>query len=145
GTPLCTRGSAFMVGNIEEILKRYYLMLLLVLVASQPAFGQDAGSPGASGDDASSRSKTTIGAYKTERHLPTRDEILKDSKPLNLSIPDAIIFREDKISVGSSRTGFLINRLTGSVEYVWHQQLKRFVRPKFFMVNAQALYDRWKK
>jgi hypothetical protein len=46
--------------------------------------------------------------------------------------------------MGASRMSVLVNRLTDKVEYVWSFAYKRYVRPKFTMINAQILYDQFR-
>ncbi len=68
---------------------------------------------------------------------------LKDSKPENLSMADQLYLRYDTIAINSlTKAKVLVNRLTNRVEYVFHNNYKRYVRPKFVMPDAQELYNR---
>lgn len=68
---------------------------------------------------------------------------LKDSKPGTLSLADQLYLKYDTIAINSmTKAKVLVNRLTGRVEYVFHNNYKRYVRPKFVMPDAQALYNR---
>lgn len=82
------------------------------------------------------------GAVTSELQI-TREEILKDSKPVELLIGDALILRKETFKAGHARFAFLLNRLTGKVEYVWANGFNHYVRPKYVMPNAQSVYDRW--
>jgi len=68
---------------------------------------------------------------------------LKDSKSETLSMTDQVYLRYDTIKI-SSRTSakVLVNRFTNIVEYVFLNDYKRYVRPKFVMPDAQALYNK---
>ena len=80
------------------------------------------------------------------RHAPTRDEILKDSKPAKLSVVDQIFLKQDEIRMGAARIIILVDRLTGSkVEYVWSYQYRRFLRPRYTIPNAQNLFNQWSR
>lgn len=68
---------------------------------------------------------------------------LKDSKPETLSVADKLVLRYDTIRISSiTSVKVLVNRLTNKVGYVFHNNYKRYVRPKFVMPDAQALYDK---
>ena len=68
---------------------------------------------------------------------------LKDSKPEKPTITDQLYLRYDTIELNSlTKAKVLVNRVTNRVEYVFHNNYKRYVRPKFVMPDAQALYDR---
>ncbi|MCX5678948.1 MAG: hypothetical protein NTY76_07600 [Candidatus Omnitrophica bacterium] len=70
-------------------------------------------------------------------------EALKDSKPEALSIVDQLYLRYDTIDLNSlTKIKILVNRLTNRVEYVFNNGYKRYIRPKFVMPDAQALYDK---
>jgi hypothetical protein len=70
-------------------------------------------------------------------------EAVKDSKPGNLSIIDKAILKPVIVQMGSSRMAVLVNRITDKVEYVWSFAYKRYVRPKYTMVNAQLIYNQF--
>lgn len=73
-------------------------------------------------------------------------QALKDSKPETLSIADQLYLRYDTIDINSmTKIKVLVNRLTNRVEYVFLNNHKRYVRPKFVMPDAQALYDKTRK
>jgi hypothetical protein len=68
---------------------------------------------------------------------------LKDSKAEELSMADQLYLRYDTIDINSmTKTKVLVNRLTNRVEYVFLNNCRRYVRPKFVMPDAQALYDK---
>ncbi len=68
---------------------------------------------------------------------------LKDSKPEKLTVADQIYLKQDTIALNSiTKVKILVNRATGKVSYVFHNNYKRYVRPKFVMPDAQALYDK---
>lgn len=68
---------------------------------------------------------------------------LKDSKPENIPMADKLYLRYDTIAINSlTKAKVLVNRLTNRVEYVFHNNYKRYVRPKFVMPDAQELYNR---
>ncbi len=85
------------------------------------------------------------GSVKVVRYGPTREEVLKDSKPADLSIADQVLLRKDEIRLGLSKTNVLVNRLTDAVEYVWTLPYNCYIRPKYTMPNVQGLYDRTRK
>jgi hypothetical protein len=69
--------------------------------------------------------------------------VIQDSKPANISIADRILLKPVEVRIGASKMNFLVNRLTDKVEYVWNNAYKRYVRPKYTMINAQILYDQF--
>lgn len=71
-------------------------------------------------------------------------EVLKDTKPAKLSLVDSLVLKPVVVRIGASRMSVLVNRLTDKVEYVWSFAYKRYLRPKFTMINAQILYDQFK-
>ncbi|MCX5694789.1 MAG: hypothetical protein NT014_06720 [Candidatus Omnitrophica bacterium] len=70
-------------------------------------------------------------------------EPIKDSKPGRLSIADGILLKPVVVRMGLSRMPVLVNRFSGKVEYVWSNIYKCYVRPKYTMTNAQALYNQY--
>ena len=82
-----------------------------------------------------------IGAIVVTENTPTRDEILKDSKTSDLSPVDALLLKAESVEAGSARFDLLVNRVTGSVEYVLSPAYGRYLRPKFILPSAQSLYD----
>ena len=70
-------------------------------------------------------------------------EAAKDSKPGLLQVIDRIWLKPVIVRMGTSRMPVLVNKLTDKVEYVWSYVYKRYVRPKYTMVNAQALYEQF--
>ena len=72
-------------------------------------------------------------------------EAVKDSKSGNLSIADKILLRPVIARIGSSRMSVLVGRISNKLEYVWSNIYKCYVRPKYAMVNAQALYNRYRE
>ena len=68
---------------------------------------------------------------------------LRDSKSEKLAAADRLYLRYDTINISSiTKVKVLVNRVTNKVEYVFQNNYKRYVRPKFVMPDAQALYDR---
>jgi len=68
---------------------------------------------------------------------------LIDSKSEKLSAVDAVFLKYDKIVLNRLTTAkVLVNRVTNKVEYVFLNNEKRYVRPRFVMPDAQALYER---
>ena len=68
---------------------------------------------------------------------------LKDSKSEILPAADKLYLRYDTIRINSiTSTKVLVNRITNKVEYVFLNNYKRYVRPKFVMPDAQALYNK---
>jgi hypothetical protein len=116
-------------------MKRSAALIALTLIAF-PVSAEDAPPP--------LPTKTRIGATKTVRHVPNREEILADSKPAKLSIIDSLILKIVQVRMGAGKTAFLVNRISDEVEYVWSPNLRRFIRPHFVMLGAQATYDRWR-
>lgn len=86
--------------------------------------------------------KKRLGAYKVFRSAPTKEEVTEDSKPANLSLIDALLFRKATISIGYGKIKLLVAMLGSKVEYVWSPPYDRYVRPKFVLQNAQDLYDK---
>jgi hypothetical protein len=70
--------------------------------------------------------------------------VIKDSKPANISIIDKVLLKPVTVRIGASKMNVLVNRLTDKVEYVWSNVYKRYVRPKYTMINAQILYDQFR-
>ncbi|MDB4349515.1 hypothetical protein OAA99_01015 [Omnitrophica bacterium] len=127
------------------------IMLLLVALFSLPCAAEDraleirvqedGGSIEGPIEEYERPKKTSIGAYRVVRTAPTREEILKDSKPANLSVIDIVVLKQDVIRIGAAKVEVLVNRLTNKVEYVWSPPYKRYVRPQFVMPKAQNLYE----
>jgi len=70
-------------------------------------------------------------------------QALKDSKSEEISIADQLYLRYDTIDLNSlTKIKVLVNRITNRVEYVFNNGYKRYIRPKFVMPDAQALYDK---
>jgi len=69
--------------------------------------------------------------------------VLKDSKPLSISLADRVLLKPVILRIGASRMNLLVNRFTDKVEYVWSNAYKRYVRPKYTAINAQILYDQF--
>ena len=68
---------------------------------------------------------------------------LKDSKSEKLTAIDQAYLRYDTINFSSiTKAKVLVNRVTGVVEYVFLNDYKRYVRPKFVMPDAQVWYDK---
>jgi len=76
------------------------------------------------------------------QNSPTRQDILADSKPAQLSVVDELLLKYDSIRQGAAVTNVLVNRITGIVEYVWAASYQSYVRPKYVMPKAQELYNR---
>jgi hypothetical protein len=70
--------------------------------------------------------------------------VIQDSKPANISIIDKVLLKPVVVRIGASKMNVLVNRLTDKVEYVWSNVYKRYVRPKYTMINAQILYDQFR-
>jgi hypothetical protein len=70
--------------------------------------------------------------------------VIQDSKPANISIIDKVLLKPVAVRIGASKMNVLVNRLTDKVEYVWSNVYKRYVRPKYTMINAQILYDQFR-
>ena len=70
-------------------------------------------------------------------------EAIRDAKPVNLSITDRLLLKQEILRVGASRAILLVSRITGKVEYVWSNIYKCYVRPKYSLLNAQILYNKF--
>lgn len=83
-----------------------------------------------------------IGSAVVYENRPTRQEVTADSKSARLSAVDELWLQYDVIKMGAATTKVLVNRLTGTVEYVWSNGHQLYVKPQFIMPKAQELYDR---
>ena len=73
---------------------------------------------------------------------PIMVEATTDSKPAALSILDQILMSAEPLIVnGVVKANILVNRITKTVEYVWSDIYKCYVRPKYSISNAQSLYN----
>lgn len=119
-------------------MRKVALFILTLWVAS-PLLAQEAASPEG---EIGPPKKTSIGAYKVSRNRPTRRDVVKDSKPRNISFIDILFLSPESVLLGHAKVEILVGRLTGKVEYIWSPPYNRYVKPKFVFPTIQSLYDR---
>lgn len=84
---------------------------------------------------------TGVGAPQVFRNGPLLDEVIADSKPFDLPVLDEVLLKKDTIVIGATTINVLVNRITNTVEYVWSNSHRLYLRPKYVMPKAQDLYN----
>jgi len=82
------------------------------------------------------------GNVRINKNNSTLQQILRHSKPKEISFVDQLLLRPATIIIGASGIDLLVNRLTNKVEYIWSPVYGRYIRPKFVMPGVQDLYNK---